>query len=204
MGLLYLLFCWTFIPAVIGLIEAIIFMTTSEESFNAKYNSKYVTTNSNTNSVPHANSDPSRTSSKNLLFGIFITSLGFLYLTDRLALRENNKTDTSIPESINETPFKRIFVNKFDTNSTKGRSTVAGFVTKETKHNTLKKHCRTEVYDGYTQCFYYNRNINLSDISQLPLSEAIEKAASTSYFKRVSISVDGKIIDIETKKSPSR
>jgi TM2 domain-containing membrane protein YozV len=37
-GLLYLLFFWTFIPAVIAFIEGIVYLTMSEADFNAKYN----------------------------------------------------------------------------------------------------------------------------------------------------------------------
>jgi len=36
-GILYVLFCWTFIPAVAGLIEGILYLTMSEEEFEAKY-----------------------------------------------------------------------------------------------------------------------------------------------------------------------
>ena len=36
-GILYLLFCWTFIPAVIGFIEGIIYLTMSDVSFEEKY-----------------------------------------------------------------------------------------------------------------------------------------------------------------------
>jgi predicted Zn finger-like uncharacterized protein len=36
-GCLYLLFCWTFIPAIIAFIEAIIFFTTSDEEWSKKY-----------------------------------------------------------------------------------------------------------------------------------------------------------------------
>ena len=36
-GILYLLFCWTFIPALIALVEAIVYATTSDEAFHAKY-----------------------------------------------------------------------------------------------------------------------------------------------------------------------
>lgn len=38
LGFLYLVFCWTFIPAILGLIDAIIFWTMSEDKFNNKYN----------------------------------------------------------------------------------------------------------------------------------------------------------------------
>ena len=38
MGLLYLLFCWTFIPGIIAFIEFIILLCTSDADFNAKYN----------------------------------------------------------------------------------------------------------------------------------------------------------------------
>ena len=37
-GLIYLLFCWTFIPAIIAFIEFIIFLTMTDDSFNQKYN----------------------------------------------------------------------------------------------------------------------------------------------------------------------
>lgn len=37
-GILYLVFCWTFIPAIIALVDGIIFLTQSEEAFNIKYN----------------------------------------------------------------------------------------------------------------------------------------------------------------------
>lgn len=38
LGVLYLLFCWTFIPALIGLIEGVIYLTMSDERFSRKYN----------------------------------------------------------------------------------------------------------------------------------------------------------------------
>lgn len=38
MGVLYLLFCWTFIPGIIGFIEGIILLTMDEEKFNDTYN----------------------------------------------------------------------------------------------------------------------------------------------------------------------
>lgn len=37
MGIIYLLFCWTFIPAVIGFIEGIILLVMDENSFMQKY-----------------------------------------------------------------------------------------------------------------------------------------------------------------------
>jgi TM2 domain-containing membrane protein YozV len=37
-GIVYLLFCWTFIPAFIGFIEGIVYLSTSDAAFNAKYN----------------------------------------------------------------------------------------------------------------------------------------------------------------------
>jgi TM2 domain-containing membrane protein YozV len=36
-GIVYLLFCWTFIPSVIGLIEGIIYLTMSDQAFAEKY-----------------------------------------------------------------------------------------------------------------------------------------------------------------------
>ncbi len=37
-GVFYLLFCWTLIPGLVALIETIVFLATSDESWNAKYN----------------------------------------------------------------------------------------------------------------------------------------------------------------------
>ena len=48
LGFAYLFFCWTFIPALIALVDGIIFLTQSEQSFNDKYNggrSPYVVMN---------------------------------------------------------------------------------------------------------------------------------------------------------------
>jgi len=39
MGILYLLFCWTFIPSVLGVIEAILLLVMSDYDFNQKYGS---------------------------------------------------------------------------------------------------------------------------------------------------------------------
>lgn len=38
LGLAYLLFCWTLIPALIALIDFIVFLSMDEAAFNAKYN----------------------------------------------------------------------------------------------------------------------------------------------------------------------
>lgn len=38
MGVLYILFCWTFIPTLVGMVEGIILLTNTDEAFNAKYN----------------------------------------------------------------------------------------------------------------------------------------------------------------------
>lgn len=37
-GLFYLLFCWTFIPVFLGIIDFFCFIFMSEETFNSKYN----------------------------------------------------------------------------------------------------------------------------------------------------------------------
>jgi TM2 domain-containing membrane protein YozV len=39
MGILYLVFFWTGIPAIIGLIEGLMYLATSDQDFAAKYNS---------------------------------------------------------------------------------------------------------------------------------------------------------------------
>lgn len=38
LGVVYLLFCWTTIPGIIGFIEGIIYIATSDENFDKKYN----------------------------------------------------------------------------------------------------------------------------------------------------------------------
>lgn len=38
LGIIYLVFCFTFIPALLAFIEAIIFLTMSDDAFDAKYN----------------------------------------------------------------------------------------------------------------------------------------------------------------------
>lgn len=38
LGILYLIFCWTFVPAIIALVDFIIFLTMDEDKFNMKYN----------------------------------------------------------------------------------------------------------------------------------------------------------------------
>lgn len=40
-GFLYLIFVWTYIPAILGLIEGIIYLTKSDGEFNAKYGKDY-------------------------------------------------------------------------------------------------------------------------------------------------------------------
>ena len=37
LGILYLIFFWTFIPAIVAFIEFILFLTMSDEAFNQKY-----------------------------------------------------------------------------------------------------------------------------------------------------------------------
>ena len=38
MGILYLIFCWTGIPAIIGFIEGIYYLCISDQTLNDKYN----------------------------------------------------------------------------------------------------------------------------------------------------------------------
>ncbi|MCU6797344.1 MULTISPECIES: TM2 domain-containing protein [Paenibacillus] len=37
LGVVYILFCWTGIPGIIGLIEGILYLTKTEEEFQSKY-----------------------------------------------------------------------------------------------------------------------------------------------------------------------
>jgi TM2 domain-containing membrane protein YozV len=36
-GVLYLLFCWTFIPFLLGIMEGVVYLSMSDASFSAKY-----------------------------------------------------------------------------------------------------------------------------------------------------------------------
>ena len=36
-GIVYLVFCWTFIPALVSFVEGIVYLTMSDESFDRKY-----------------------------------------------------------------------------------------------------------------------------------------------------------------------
>jgi TM2 domain-containing membrane protein YozV len=38
LGILYLIFCWTFIPAIIAFIDFIAFLIMDDDKFNARYN----------------------------------------------------------------------------------------------------------------------------------------------------------------------
>lgn len=37
-GLIYLFFCWTFVPSIVGFIEGIMFLSMSDSDFNNEYN----------------------------------------------------------------------------------------------------------------------------------------------------------------------
>jgi len=37
-GILYIAFCWTWIPAIAGALEGVLFFIMSEEAFNKEYN----------------------------------------------------------------------------------------------------------------------------------------------------------------------
>lgn len=40
-GIVYLIFCWTYIPAIVGFIEGIVYLASNEENFHAKYSKRY-------------------------------------------------------------------------------------------------------------------------------------------------------------------
>lgn len=44
-GIVYLLFCWTYIPSIMAFIEFIIFLTMSKEEFDKKYNKSNISKN---------------------------------------------------------------------------------------------------------------------------------------------------------------
>ena len=60
-GVLYLLFSWTCIPAILAFIDAIILLTVSDDEFNAKYNDVQISTKT---SVPETNRSQSNAAPK--------------------------------------------------------------------------------------------------------------------------------------------
>ncbi len=44
-GIFYIVFSWTLIPSFVGFIEGIVYLAMSEESFNQKYNTAMVASN---------------------------------------------------------------------------------------------------------------------------------------------------------------
>ena len=38
LGIIYLLFCWTFIPAIVAFVDFLVLLTTDDDAFNVKYN----------------------------------------------------------------------------------------------------------------------------------------------------------------------
>jgi TM2 domain-containing membrane protein YozV len=47
MGILYVVFCWTFIPMIVSIFEGIYYLTMSDENFNIKYNFRETLLNQN-------------------------------------------------------------------------------------------------------------------------------------------------------------
>jgi TM2 domain-containing membrane protein YozV len=41
-GILYILFCWTIIPSIIGFVEGLMFFSMSDDDFDRKYNPDYL------------------------------------------------------------------------------------------------------------------------------------------------------------------
>lgn len=37
-GIFYFLFCWTYIPTILGVIEGIVYLCENKETFDSKYN----------------------------------------------------------------------------------------------------------------------------------------------------------------------
>lgn len=53
LGFLYLIFCWTLVPAFIAFIDFIVFLTMSKEGFDMKYNRTYVPNQVINNYIPN-------------------------------------------------------------------------------------------------------------------------------------------------------
>lgn len=44
-GIFYLIFCWTYVPSIIALVEGILYLVNGEDAFNEKYNQKVMENN---------------------------------------------------------------------------------------------------------------------------------------------------------------
>lgn len=42
LGIIYLVFCWTYVPAIIAFVEALMFFFQDQDDFDEKYNAEYV------------------------------------------------------------------------------------------------------------------------------------------------------------------
>lgn len=61
-GIIYLLFCWTYIPSIIALIEGILYLVNGEEDFDRKYNCRIKANRPNSYNSP-TNTSPTSSSS---------------------------------------------------------------------------------------------------------------------------------------------
>ncbi len=63
-GIFYLIFCWTYVPSIIALIECILYLVNGEEDFNEKYNNVVVSSKSHNDN--YVSNQPIITQTSNL------------------------------------------------------------------------------------------------------------------------------------------
>ncbi|MEX0966678.1 MAG: TM2 domain-containing protein [Bacteroidia bacterium] len=65
LGIVYLLLCWTFIPAIVGLIDFIVLLSYSDQKFNSKYNKSSIQKTRHSEAI--SNSDKGKTNTDKLV-----------------------------------------------------------------------------------------------------------------------------------------
>lgn len=79
-GIFYLLFCWTFIPAIIAFFEAIMLFTMSQEDFDTKYNNLVTHKDIRTENTKKYNSDKNWIQRHSVWFSLLILFIGFPFV----------------------------------------------------------------------------------------------------------------------------
>ena len=71
-GVLYLIFCWTFIPAILGVVKGISFLSMNDETFNTKYNTQPPSTRNSHVVTTNTSESPEKSLSNNSSEKVFL------------------------------------------------------------------------------------------------------------------------------------
>ncbi|MDM1496723.1 NINE protein [Myroides odoratimimus] len=90
-GVFYLLFCWTYIPTILGVFEAIRYVLMSKEVFFHKYNSAYYNSSSYINIVADKGMNLNESGTENLNITNTIKKINISQLPPSIVKEENQK-----------------------------------------------------------------------------------------------------------------